>query len=148
MNSSRRIDDLIRQGKWIKNDIGMSRVQCFKLLKDEEKLMMIIISEELKIPIFTRVEKIMVVDNEIVLFYDGQYYERVEKDEYNRYKTYLSSEEWNIILEHNAIEKLGEKNMISEDKGFYAELHETIESYIERDYDKESTKELNYTYNL
>lgn len=148
MSSTEIIDNIIKGGKWVKNDIGMGRVQCSKLVRDKEKMMIILISDKIEFPICSQVEKMVVVNGEIIMFYDGQYYERVEEEEYDRYKDYLSRDEWSIIHGSEPIKKLEEKNMISDTDGFYAEIHETVNKYIEREYDKKATDELNLAYKL
>lgn len=148
MEAVNKIEEIIRKGKWVKNDIGMSRLQCSKIVKDEKELLILIVSNVLDTPIATRVEKIMVVSDELILFYDGQYAERIEKDEFERYKNFLSEEEWNIILGRDAVSKLISNDMVNEEEGFYVEMHETIEKYIKNGYDKNSSDMISRKYNL
>lgn len=147
MDAQKIIESVIKEGKWIQNDIGGTRVQCFKLVKDENKLMVIIASDKLQCPISSMVEKIMVMDNGVVLFYDGQYYERVEENEYNLYKKYLTKDEWNIVVNKDPVENLIKKNLVSDRSGIFADIHESVETYINRKYNKEATEELNHIYN-
>ncbi|KOF57417.1 MULTISPECIES: hypothetical protein [Clostridium] len=147
MKAEEIIESAVKEGKWIQNDIGGNRIQCFKLVKDENKLMVIIISDKLQCPISSTVEKIMVMDKGIVLFYDGQYYERVEEKEYNLYKKYITEDEWTIILNSHPVENLIKKDLVSDRSGIYVDVHESIEDYISRKYNKKDTDELNYIYN-
>ncbi|MFL0250346.1 hypothetical protein ACJDT4_07905 [Clostridium neuense] len=147
MNAQEIIENVVREGKWIKNNIGATRVQCFKLVEEEKKLMVIIVSDKLECPISSAVEKIMAMDTGIVLFYDGQYYQRVEKNEYDLYKKYLSKDEWNIVLGNEPIENLIKNDLISDKDEISAEVHDNTEAYISRSYDKSDTDKLNYIYN-
>lgn len=147
MNAQEIIESVVKEGKWIQNDIGGTRIQCFKVAKDENKLMVIIVSDKLQCPISSMVEKIMVMDKGVVLFYDGQYYERVEENEYNLYKRYLTQDEWNIVINKDPVENLIKKNLVSDRSGIFADIHETVEDYMNRKYDKEATDELNHIYN-
>ena len=148
MDMTSKIDEFISNGKWIKNDIGMGRVQCCKIVRDEKELLILIVSDTLDTPISVSVEKILVVSNEIILFYDGQYIQRVEKSEYKRYKHFLSEEEWRVIFEKNIVKELIKNKMISEDKGFYVEMHETLERYMKNGYDEKLTDIICHKYNL
>ncbi|AAK78940.1 hypothetical protein BJV85_003043 [Clostridium acetobutylicum] len=148
MNYSEIIEDIIKENKWIKNIIGMDRIRCVKLVKEKGKLMVIVVSDKLKFPICSFVRKIMVSEGEVILFYDGEYFERVEKGEYNRYKDYLDMDEWNIIMRDNPTDRLVEENKVSDREKFYVELHETAKDYINGKYDKKCTDELNHIYNL
>lgn len=147
-NDVNRIEEFINKGKWIKNDIGMGRIQCAKLVKDIKELMVIIVSNTMDTPVSCRVEKIIVIHGEILFFYDGQYVQRVEREERNRYKNFLNEEEWNIIFKDNPIENLDKKNMISKEDRFYVEIHESLETYMHNDYDVEASKFICEKYNL
>lgn len=147
MNAQEIIESVINEGKWIQNDIGGSRIQCFKVVKDENKLMVIIVSDKLQCPISSIVEKIMVIDKGVVLFYDGQYYERVEEREYNLYKEYLTQDEWNIVINKNPVENLIKRNLVSSRSGIFADIHETVSDYMNGKYNKEATDKLNHIYN-
>lgn len=146
MDAQGTIESIIKEGKWIQNDIGGTRIQCFKLLKDENKLMIIIVSDKLQCPISSTIEKIMVVDEGIVLFYDGQYYERAEKNEYNLYKKYLAENEWNIVINKDPVKNLIKSNLVSNRSGIFADIHETVEEYMNKKYNKEATDEINHIY--
>lgn len=148
MTIDNKIEHIINNNKWIKNDIGMGRVQCVKLVKDSKELLVIIVSNTLSTPISCRVEKIIISNGEIIVFYDGQYIQRVEKGEYNRYRNFLNENEWNVIFRHDPIKQLYENRMIGEEEKFYAEMHETLERYMERGYDTEASEFLCKKYNL
>lgn len=148
MDMEIKIDELISNGKWIKNDIGMGRVQCSKMVKDAKELLILIVSDTLDTPICSMVEKILVVSNEIIIFYDGQYVQKVEKSEYERYKQFLDHEEWKIIFNKGVIKELIKNKMISEDQGFYVEMHETLEQYMKNGYDKKSSDTICNKYHL
>ncbi|MDP4143744.1 MAG: hypothetical protein Q8936_04580 [Bacillota bacterium] len=144
MDWNQRLQDIISRKKWVKNDIGKSRVQCVKLINDNNILMIIIVSDTLDHPVIARVEKVLIIDKQLVLFYDGEYCENIDKDEYARYADFLTNEEWKIIFGgDDVINMLRLNKMISEEEGFYAELHQTIEQFMERGYDKESSESLN-----
>ncbi|PJI07354.1 MULTISPECIES: hypothetical protein [Clostridium] len=148
MDYSEVIEDIIKENKWVRNNIGMEKIQCTKLVKENEKLMVIIVSDKWAFPVCSLVKKIMVDDGEIILFYDGEYYERVEEGEYDRYKKYLDREEWNIILGDDPAENLFKKNRVSDRQGFYVQLHETVKDFINGKYDKKDTDELNNIYKI
>jgi hypothetical protein len=148
MDITNKVDKIIENKKWIKNYIGMGKFQCAKVVKDEKELLILIVSDKSDTPISTRVEKILAVSDEVILFYDGQYAQKIEKDEFHRYRNFLSEEEWNIILRKDAVEKLVSNNMVSEEEGFYIELHETIETYMNNGYDKQLSDMISTKYNL
>lgn len=142
------LDNILKNKKWVRNDIGMGRVQFVKLMEIEEDLMLIIASDNLEAPFYTRVENLLIVNNELILFYDGEYGEMLNKNEYDDYKEYISKEEWNSIFERELSLKLEELNFSSKEEGFYAELHETIEEYMEDQYDEEASEKLREHYGL
>ncbi|AJA47535.1 hypothetical protein CPAST_c14560 [Clostridium pasteurianum DSM 525 = ATCC 6013] len=148
MDIEYKIEKLIYEGKWVKNDIGMGRIQCVKLVKDSKELLVIIVSNTLNTPVSCRVEKIIIVNGEIIVFYDGEYMQRVEKEEKDIYKGILNEREWNIIFKDDPVKKLYENNMISNEKGFYIEMHETLEKYMENGYDTEASKFICKKYNI
>lgn len=148
MHMENKIDEFINIGKWIKNDIGMGRVQCSKIVKDEKELAILIVSDTLDTPIAVSVEKILVVSNEIIIFYDGQYVQKVEKSEYERYKQFLSAEEWNIIFKDDVTKELIKNKMISEEQGFYVAVHETLEKYMKNGYDEKLSNDICHKYNI
>ncbi|AGK98231.1 hypothetical protein [Clostridium pasteurianum] len=148
MKLENKIEEIINNGKWIKNDIGMGRVQCIKPVKDSKEMLVIIVSDTLSTPISCRVEKIIIANGEIIVFYDGEYIQRVEKDEYDRYRNFLNENEWDAIFRHDPVKHLYENHMISEEKGLYAEMHETLEKYMQSGYDTEASEFLCKKYNL
>lgn len=148
MDLDSKVEEVINSHKWFKNDIGMGRVQCIKLVKDAKELLVLIASSTLSTPISCRVEKILIVHGEIIVFYDGQYLQRIEKDEYHRYKNFLNEREWNVIFKEDPVKELFENDMVSKEKGFYAEMHETLEKYMKSEYDIEASELLCKKYNL
>ncbi|KMJ93104.1 hypothetical protein CBCST_22440, partial [Clostridium botulinum C str. Stockholm] len=62
MNWDNKIEDIIRNDKWIKNDTGLWKVQCSKLFKDEERLKLLLVTDELDGPACAKVEKIVVTN--------------------------------------------------------------------------------------
>ncbi|MCR3761897.1 hypothetical protein [Clostridium felsineum] len=148
MDYLKTIEEIIRENKWIRNDIGMGKIQCTKIVKENEKLMAIIVSNKLETPISSFIRKIIVLDGEIILFYDGEYYEKVEEGEYNRYKDYFSADEWKIIMGNNKTQELVQRDKVSKREGIYVEIHETAKEYINSNYDEKQTNELNNMYKL
>lgn len=134
MNYIKKLEGLIEEGKYIRNDIGMGRVQHVKPIMMNERLMIIMVSPELEGPIAARIEEIIVLNDEIIVFYDGEFENALSQDEYEDYKENISSDEWNIIFNTDAGEKLEDADLTSRNEGFYAEMHDTIEDYINEDY--------------
>jgi hypothetical protein len=148
MDLDNKIEEIIKNGKWVQNYVGNGKVQCIKLVKDAKELLVIIASSTLSTPISCRVEKILIVHGEIIVFYDGEYPQRVEKGEYNRYRNFLNENEWKVIFEEGPVKGLLEKHLVSKEKSFYAEMHETLEEYMKSEYDTEASEFLCNKYNL
>ncbi|MCY6485202.1 hypothetical protein OW763_12720 [Clostridium aestuarii] len=147
MEWNQKIEDIINNKKWIANDNGLWKIQCCKLVNDEDELMVFIVADELEGPACARVEKVIVTGSELVLFYDSQYDYVLEESEYDNYSKFITSEEWKILFKGNAIGDLKEMNMISEEEGFYVEPHEGIERYMSN-YDKRVSEEIAEHFNL
>lgn len=136
------IERLIQNGSYVRNDIGMGRVQYVKLITIEGKLFMIIVSEEFGHPIVAKVENIIVVNEEIVIFYDGEYEDIIKEEERDKYKDVIPDKEWNSIFGADNGRELEKNNFVSQDEGFYAEMHDTIEDYMEEGYDEKLSLEV------
>lgn len=142
MNYINVIEGMIKDRKYVRNDIGMGRVQYARLFTMENELFIIIISNELEGPFVTRVEKIIIVNGEIIVFYDGEYGDILNKEEKNELKHIINNEEWDAIFSDDtgkALEKIG---IILTDEGFYAEMHDTIEDYLDEGYEEEVSEEI------
>ena len=128
MNWSQKVENIINNKKWIKNDTGLWKVQCCKLVRDDEDLMVFIVSDELNGPLYTRVEKISVINknSELVVFYDGQYGAVLEESEYDTYSEFVNESEWQALFSGNATTELLKMNMVTDEEGFYIESHEGI----------------------
>lgn len=148
MNCTRELKNIIKSGKWVRNDIGMGRVQYCKIINMNEELILIIASDSMEIPLFSRVENILVVNDEIIVFYDGEYAETIQKDEYEDFRDYINKKEWDIIFAEDAGGNLEEAGLVSSKSGFYAEVHETISAYMDDGYDEEATEELCEQFNI
>lgn len=148
MDAQLLIEKIIDEGKWVKNDIGMWKIQCAKLVRDKGDLLLILVSDKAGLPVSCRVESALIVHEELILFYDKEYSEKVEKNEQHRYKELLTEKEWNIVFEEKVTEKLIKNNMVSEKLGFYAEPHETMKQYLQNDYDLEVSNKICERYNL
>lgn len=147
MDWNAKVKDIIKKGKWAKNSITLGRVQCGKLVEDNEKLMLFIVSDILEKPLYTKVEKVLVADNQIVVFYDGEYGSLLEEEEYDKFSAFLKREEWDVLFGGNTVDRLYKMNMLFEEEGFYIEAHETMEDFLGR-YDKDASKEICKEYNL
>lgn len=147
MDWNEKIEEIIKSGKWIKNDIGMARIQCSKLIKDNEELGLFISSDVYNEPVYARVERIVVANNEVIIFYDNEYESVLEEKEYEDYSDLFSIDEWNALFGGETVEKLKEMNLISEKEGFYVETHESIESYINH-YDEIISEDICEHFNL
>lgn len=147
MSWDSKIKDIIQQGKWSKNSISLGRVQCAKLAKEDEKLILFIVSDILTKPLYTKVEKIVVANNEIIAFYDEEFATLLEVEDYNKFSDFFKKEEWDILFGGNTIDRLDKMNLLSDKEGIYVEPHESMNSYLEK-YDKNATKEICEEYNL
>ncbi|KYH29041.1 MULTISPECIES: hypothetical protein [Clostridium] len=149
MDWNKKIEDIINNKKWIKNDTGLWKIQCCKLFKDNGELMLFIVTDELNGPAVARVEKVVVTNNssELVMFYDNEYDAVLEEDEYEHYSEFLTREEWDVLFSGNAAKELFEMDMLSEEEGFYVEPHEGIERFM-NNYDKEISEEIAGYFNL
>lgn len=149
MDWSQKVENIISNKRWIKNDTGLWKVQCCKLVRDVEDLMVFIVSDELDGPLYTRVEKISVINNnsELVVFYDGQYGSVLEESEYNAYSEFVTEKEWQALFSGNATAELLKMNMVTDEEGFYIESHEGMERFIS-DFDEQASEELAEHFNL
>ena len=144
------LDKIIKNNKWVKNDIAMGRIQCSKLVRTngEPQLLAIITSNELKTPVATYIEEIIVTNNQLILFYDGQYLTTIEKADYEEYKNYLSTEEWEIVFSKKPSDELVNRGMIADGQGYLLEVHETMEEFMRRGYLEELSNEIQQMYHL
>ncbi|MDT8719089.1 hypothetical protein IAI10_20785 [Clostridium sp. 19966] len=147
MNNIERLKKIIKDKKWIQNDIGMGRIQCAKLCRINDDLVLIISSNISNTPTWARVEKMLYVNEEIVVFYDGEYCEKIPYDDYDEYSEYLDREEWNFIFDEDAANNLKDNDLVSKEDGFYIDIHQNIECYNGQ-YDEEESDKLNEAYNL
>lgn len=148
MNYINTIEGMTRNGKYVRNDIGMGRVQYARLFAVEKELFIIIISNELEGPILTRVEKIIIVNGEIIVFYDGEYGVVIEKEERDEYKNIIADKEWEAVFSDDTGKALEAIGAVSTDEGFYAEMHDTIEDYIDEGYEEEISEDICKHFNL
>ncbi|GEM_PF-1551645 len=143
MNWSKKVENIISNKKWVKNDTGLWKVQCCKLVKEEEDLGVFIVSDELDGPLYTRVEKISVINknSELVVFYDGQYGSVLDESEYDTYSGLVTENEWKALFSGNATTELIKMNMVTDEEGFYIESHEGMERFI-NDFDEQASEEI------
>lgn len=147
MDNIKRLEDIINRKKWIRNDIGMGKIQCSKLINIKDELLLIISSDVNEKPVWARVEKILVANGEIILFYDGEYCEELDQEEYVEYSSFIEENEWRTLFEEGNVSKLVKSNMVSSDDGFYVEAHENIKNY-EDQFDEEESTKLNEHFNI
>jgi len=150
MNKKDLINNIIESNKWVKNDIAMGRVQCSKLIRtnSEPELMVVITSNLLKKPILSNIEQILVVKDELILFYDGQFSTELDIKEYDKYKENFSKEEWEILFEQDSSDNLLKNGYILKGEGYYLEIHETMEKFMRRGVDKKESDEVEKEFNL
>ena len=147
MDAVKRIEKIIVEKKWVRNDIGMGRTQCSKLMNIGDELILIIASATTNRPIWARVEKILYENSNLTIFYDGQYCEELNISEYEEYKEYINSYEWNAIFQDNSHLRLDNMKLISTDDGFYIDVHDNLDNYKE-EYDIEYSKKINNHFSL
>lgn len=149
MNWNKKVESIIENGMWIKNDTGLWKVQCCKLIRDKEELMLLIVTDELDGPALVRVEKIVVTnnDNELVVFYDGEYKVTLDEEEYENYSEVLTREEWDALFSGNATKQLLEMDVVTEQEGFYVESHEGMSRFVDN-YDERASEEIAEYFNL
>lgn len=147
MDNIKRLEDIINAKKWIRNDIGMGKIQCSKLVNIKDELILIISSDVNEKPVWARVEKILIANREIILFYDGEYCEELEQNQYEEYSNFIEENEWKTLFEVGNVSKLVENNMVSSNDGFYVEAHENIKNF-EDEFDKEESTKLNEHFNI
>ncbi|MDP4091102.1 MAG: hypothetical protein Q8930_17795 [Bacillota bacterium] len=147
MSNIQRLEKIIGEKKWIRNDIGMGRIQCSKAMLINGELLLLICSEVNHKPVWARVEKILVANDEIILFYDGEYCEELDYDEYAEYEEYVSKEEWKVLFEDENTTKLDAQGLISSTDGFYVDVHENIGGY-EGEFDEMESENLDLHFDL
>lgn len=147
MEWNEKVQNIIKDKKWSKNSIRLGRVQCGKLMEEKGELGLVITSDVLTKPLYGRVEKMVVADNEIIVFYDDNYASILGEEEYDKFSNYFSKEEWQSLFGGDTIEYLEKMNLIEEREGFYLETHETVEQYLGKS-DENATKDLCSKFNL
>lgn len=149
MDWNREIEDIIENKRWIKNDTGLWKVQCCKLVRDKEELMVFIVTDELDGPAYARVEKIVVTNNnnELVVFYDGEYGAPLEENEYENFSDLITQQEWKALFSGNAVSELINMNLVTEEEGFYIESYEGINKFI-NNFDEKASEEIAEHFNL
>lgn len=151
MNIKEHIKEILENKRWIKNDTGLWKIQCCKLFEEKERLMLLIVTDELNGPSVARVNKIGVLnEDEIVLFYDNEYNSVLEENEYESYSKILTKEEWDILFSGEAAKKLYNINIISDTSGFYVEPHVNMEKFIYecKDYNEKESIEVSKYFNI
>ncbi|MFD3156029.1 hypothetical protein ACFIJ5_04060 [Haloimpatiens sp. FM7330] len=144
-----KIEDIISSRRWVKNNISMGRIQCSKLLKEKDKLNLVIVSDSLDKPLYAMVQKIIINNGEIIMCFDGEYPLNINKDQYDEFKDYFTVDEWdNIFNNKNITEYLIKDNLINNKEGYLFVVHQNAELYIKDGFDKEATEELCCHYSL
>ncbi|MGY0375038.1 hypothetical protein [Clostridium sp. JNZ J1-5] len=147
MDWNSKIENIIQNKKWIKNDTGLWKVQCCKLVRDKEELMVFIVTDELDGPAYARVEKMVITNNELVVFYDGEYGAPLEENEYENFSDLLTQREWKALFSGNAASELLDMDIVTEEEGFYIESHEGVNRFI-NNFDEKASEEIAEHFNL
>lgn len=149
MDWNSKIESIIKNKKWIKNDTGLWKVQCCKLVRDKEELMVFIVTDELDGPAISRVEKIVVTNNnnELVVFYDGEFDTTLDEEDYDSYSEFFTLKEWGVLFNGNAAKELLEMDMITDEEGFYIESHEGMSRFI-GNFDENASEEITEYFKL
>lgn len=149
MDWNSKIENIIKNKKWIKNDTGLWKVQCCKLVRDKEELMVFIVTDELDGPAISRVEKIVVTNNnnELVVFYDGEFDTTLDEEDYDSYSEFFTLKEWGVLFNGNAAKELLEMDMITDEEGFYIESHEGMSRFI-GNFDENASEEITEYFKL
>lgn len=148
MNHSKNIENIIKSKKWIKNDMGAQKFQYSKLLEIDEELALFIVSNTLEGPIYSRVENLLIVNDELNLFYNNEFSEVLDREEYEDYSDYLSKAEWRALFDNDPCEKLDENGMASKKEKYYLQSQNNIESIMESGYDEDVTETVREYFNL
>ena len=148
MNYVKNIESIIKSKKWIKNDIGVGRVQYSKLLQIDEELALFIVSNTLEGPIYSRVENLIILNDELNLFYNNDFSETLDREEYEDFSDYLSKGEWESVFDNEPGEKLDENGMVSKKEKYYLQPQENIEGISEDGYDEDATEVVREYFNL
>jgi len=148
MNYAKNVENIIKSKKWIKNDIGAQRVQYSKLFEIDEELALFIVSNTLEGTLYSRVENLLIVNDELNLFYNSEFSDILDREEYEDYSDHLSKGEWESIFDNDPGEKLEENGMVSKKEKYYLQSHENIEAIMENGYDEETTETLREYFNL
>ncbi|WP_125154706.1 hypothetical protein [Clostridium rectalis] len=131
MNYSERLIGLINK-KWVRNDMGLGKVQFLKLISVKEKLFILIISNNIKKPIYSKVEDIIISNNQIVVFYDGEYCEDLKYEEYEKFHNVFSKKEWDTVFKEDVTYKLEEIGVLEKRMDFLHNYMEILKSLIKQ----------------
>jgi len=148
MNYVKNIENIIKSKKWIKNDMGVQSVQYSKLLGIDEELALFIVSNTLEAPLYSRVENLLIVNDELNLFYNTEFSEILDREEYEDYSDYLSKGEWESLFDNDPGDTLDENGMVSKKEKYYLQSQENIEGIMENGYDEDATETLREYFNL
>ncbi|MEW9094073.1 MAG: hypothetical protein AB2417_03230 [Clostridiaceae bacterium] len=142
MNYCVAIDNLIQNKKWVRNDIGMAKVQFIKLISEKEKLKILITSNTLKGPIYSDVENIIAMNEQVTIFYDGEHCEVLREEEYEDFKGNIRKDEWDVLFHGDVTKDLYELGLVEKEKGFIAQAHKDIEHSILANVNVEASEEI------
>lgn len=148
MNYCTAIKSLIENKKWVRNDMGVAKVQFLKLILVKEKLMLLIISNNIPEPLYAKVENIMVINEQITVFYDGEYCITLKEEEYESFKENVRKDEWNVLFHGDVTKDLDELGLVEKEKGFFAELHANTEQFMKANIDRKASEEICKEYGL
>ena len=148
MNYYVAIDNLVKNKRWVRNDIGLGKVQYLKLISENEKLKILILSNVLPGPLYTNVDNIVVMSDQITVFYDGEHYETLKEGEYEDFKENITKEEWNTLFHGDVTKDLDELGLVEKEKGFIAQAHDDIQHINTASVNMEISEEICRTYGI
>lgn len=148
MDYCKAIKGLIDSKKWVRNDMGVAKAQFLKLILVKEKLMLLIISNNISEPLYAKVENVMIINEQITVFYDGEYCITLKEEEYESFKENVTKEEWNVLFHGDVTKDLDELGLLEKEKGFFAELHNNTEQFMKANVDRKASEEICSEYGI
>jgi hypothetical protein len=141
------IENILKEKKWIRNDLGMGRTQCVKLTKINDEPIIVISSAISIKPLWARISRFLAVECNIIAFYEGAVCEELEREDYEHFKEFFTPEEWSVIYGENTEEELENMSLITRDDTLYAEVFELYDEY-EADFNEVASEEINNYFKL
>mgnify|MGYP000075901302 CR=1 FL=1 len=139
--------EVMKNKKWIRNNMGMGRMQFIKFAMSENEPVVIMFSDILEKPQCSKVKQFVVKGCNVIALYDGTNCNELDRCEFGSYADYFEQDEWDVMYEQEAEESLKGMELLNNESGVSAEVYGTIQDHL-RLRDNDDSAKLNLLYNL